>query len=361
MLTLASPWALILLPLPLLLWYGLPPAKPFPSQALKIPFFTDLLGLVEQNRLLYPALVPLFFLIWCLLVLALACPRWVGEPIPVHREGQQILLALDLSGSMEINDMVWQGQASSRLNVVKQTAKQFVQTRTKDSLGLILFGTRAYLQTPLTYDRQNVLMRIEDATAGLAGKTTSLGDAVGLAVKHLSLVPPSGRILILLTDGANNSGVLDPLKAAELAKEEGIKIYTIGLGSEADQILNPAFFIPNAAADLDEETLQKMAEMTKGRYFRATDTQTLGLIYKTIDQLEKTKQEPETLRPQIDYYPWLVACALLLLFYWMLKNLLHISPTCRESPTCRGLSAASRDLPHDAAGQAGVRRKGGDL
>jgi Ca-activated chloride channel family protein len=244
----------------------------------------------------------------------------VGEPRPVAREGYNIMMALDLSGSMEINDMLLHGRPASRLTVVKRAAEQFVQDRIGDRIGLILFGTRAYLQTPLTYDRHTVLMRIEDSTAGLAGKTTSIGDAVGLAVKRLEDVPHTGRIIILLTDGANNSGVLAPLKSAELAKEDGIKIYTIGLGSEADPgALTNNFLIPNASADLDEETLQKMAEMTGGRYFRATDTETLHSIYKTINQLEATTQEKATVRPQKEYYPWFVGIAIVLCFYWMAR------------------------------------------
>lgn len=193
-------------------------------------------GIVEQENRLISAktllLIPV--LVWVLLVIALSGPRWVGEPKPVVREGYNIMMVLDLSGSMEITDMLLHGRPVSRLLVVKRAAEQFVEDRVGDRIGLILFGTRAYLQTPLTYDRHSVLMRIDDATAGLAGKTTSIGDAVGLAVKRLQDVPSKGRVIILLTDGANNSGVLAPLKAAELAKQDGIKIYTIGLGSEAD-------------------------------------------------------------------------------------------------------------------------------
>ena len=320
MFELATPWALVVIPLPLIIWYLLPRATVKLPIALKIPFFDALVGKLEQERrsisaqslLLIPALI------WLLLVFALAGPRWVGEPRPVAREGYNIMMALDLSGSMEIPDMLLHGRPASRLAVVKRAAEQFVQDRTGDRIGLILFGTRAYLQTPITYDRHSVLMRIEDATAGLAGKTTSIGDAVGLAVKRLEDVPDTGRVIILLTDGANNSGVLAPLKAAELAEEDGIKIYTIGLGSEADpRALSTDFLMPNASADLDEETLKKMAEMTGGQYFRATDTETLHAIYKTINQLEATTQEQSTIRPQKEYYSWFVGLALLLCLYWL--------------------------------------------
>ncbi len=320
MFEIVAPWILILLPLPFLLWYLLPRAKVKLPTALKIPFFEAMVGIVEQEKrsisaqslLLIPALI------WMLLVIALSGPRWVGEPRPVEREGYNIMMALDLSGSMEITDMLLHGRPASRLIVVKRAAEQFVKERSGDRIGLILFGTRAYLQTPLTYDRHSVLMRIEDATAGLAGKTTSIGDAIGLAVKRLQDVPKQGRIIILLTDGANNSGVLVPLKAAELAKEDGIKIYTIGLGSEADpRALTNDFFNMNASADLDEDTLTKIADMTDGRYFRATDAESLNSIYQTINQLETVKQEQATARPQKEYYFWFVGLALLLSFFWL--------------------------------------------
>ena len=320
MFELVNPWALIALPLPLVIWYLLPRVKATLPTALKVPFFEAMVGIVEQEKRSVSAqkLLIIPALIWLLLVFALSGPRWVGEPKPVAREGYNIMMVLDLSGSMEINDMILHGRPVSRLLVVKRAAEQFVQDRIGDRIGLILFGTRAYLQTPLTYDKHSVLMRIEDATAGLAGKTTSIGDAVGLAVKRLDEVPKEGRVIILLTDGANNSGVLAPLKAAELARDDGIKIYTIGLGSEADpRALSMDFFNQNVTADLDEDTLTKMADMTGGRYFRATDTESLQTIYQTINQLETVKQEQATVRPQKEYYPWFVGLALLLSFYWI--------------------------------------------
>ncbi|KTD76359.1 vWA domain-containing protein [Legionella waltersii] len=321
MFELASPWILLLIPLPLLCWFLLPRAKIYLPAALKVPFFEAMLSIVEQEKrsisaqslLLIPALI------WLLLVIALSGPRWVGEPRPIEREGYNIMLVLDLSGSMEVTDMLMHGRPVSRLAVVKRAAEEFVEERSGDRIGLILFGTRAYLQTPLTYDRHNVLMRIEDATAGLAGKTTSIGDAVGLAVKRLQEVPNQGRVIILLTDGANNSGVLEPLKAATLAKQDGIKIYTIGLGSEANPgAFANGIFAPNVAAELDEPTLQSMADLTGGRYFRATDPESLQTIYKTISQLETVKQEQATIKPQKEYYPWFLGVAILLSFYWLL-------------------------------------------
>lgn len=320
MFALAFPWVLLFLPLPILLWYFLPRVPIQLPAALKVPFFNAMVNVVEKNKYKNSrnGRLVLSYVIWVLLLFALAGPRWVGNPQPVAREGYNIMLVLDISGSMELPDMVFHGRPVSRLAVVKRAAEQFVQERIGDKIGLILFGLRAYLLTPLTYDRNNVLQRIDDATVGLAGKTTSIGDALGLAIKRLQNTPKKGRVIILLTDGVNNSGVLAPIKAAELAREEDIKIYTIGLGSESHpQALNGMFFGLNAAAELDEETLEKVAQLTNGQYFRATDANSLEAIYEKINQLEKVSQEQQTVRPQIEYYPWPLGAALLLYFYWL--------------------------------------------
>lgn len=321
MITLAQPWFLLLILFPVVIGYLLPHSVLALPAALKVPFYQAMLPLIEQEEHT-PISKPffnLFTVIWLLLVLALAGPRWIGEPIPLVRDGRNIMLVLDLSGSMELNDMALQGQLVSRLEVVKLAAKQFIKARLNDKIGLILFGSRAYLQTPLTYDHHNVLLRLEEATVGLAGNTTSIGDALGLAVKHLQAVPAQGRVIILLTDGANNSGMLTPLKAAELAQVDNIKVYTIGLGADVDpQVLNGIFFDFNTSADLDEHSLQQVANLTGGRYFRATDPKSLQAIYTMINHLETLTQPQASLRPQQDYYLWPLTAALLLLIYWLL-------------------------------------------
>lgn len=320
MFELAHAWVLLLLPLPWLVWFFYPRAKTPLTYAVKVPFFASIAKCIEKM----PATsaykdVAIFFLIWMLLLLALSGPLYVGNPQPIAREGYNILLALDLSSSMQITDMSQNGHLVSRLAVVRRAAEQFVNDRTGDKIGLILFGTQAYLQTPLTYDRQNVLQRIQDATVGLAGNTTSIGDALGLAVKRMQNVPKKGRIIILLTDGANNSGVLAPLKAAELAKTDGIKIYTIGLSSDIDpQSFGGMFLQVNAGADLDEDTLKDIASMTNGRYFRATDLQSLKEIYQTINQMEKVEDKATAVRPQYEYYMWPLALALVLFMGWLM-------------------------------------------
>lgn len=320
MFELAIPWVLACLPLPFIIWFLVPRAVLKLPSALKVPFYNAMLSIIDKKKTTFAGQtqISLLFLVWCLLVFAAAGPRWVGEPQPLTREGRNIMLALDLSGSMELSDMLLNGHPASRLTVVKRAAEQFVQARIGDRIGLILFGTRAYLQTPLTYDRQNVLLRLEDATVGLAGQTTSIGDAIGLAVKRLQDVPAKGRVIILLTDGANNSGMLPPLKAAELAKLDNIKIYTIGLGAESDpRAMSGVFFSPSPSSDLDEETLQEVAKITGGRYFRATDLQSLQAIYESINQLETVSQDQATIRPQHEYYSWPLALAFLLLLYWL--------------------------------------------
>lgn len=323
MFELATPWILLFLPLPLLIWFLVPREELRLSAALKVPFLHAMIGITESEKrgLGKQSGLSFLFLIWALLLIAIANPRWIGEPQPLARDGYNIMLTLDLSPSMAVNDMQLHGQAITRLEVVKRAGIQFVQNRVNDKIGLIVFGERAYLQTPLTYDHNNVLQRLVDSTAGLAGKSTSIGDALGLAVKHLQAVPDKGRVIILLTDGANNSGILAPIKAAELAKGDGIKIYTIGLGSTADQqSFNGLFLSMNAAAELDEDTLTRVAKMTGGRYFRATDMQSLHAIYQAINKLETTSQEHATVRPQIDYYPWPLGLAWLLLMYLLIDK-----------------------------------------
>lgn len=320
MFEIAFPWAFMAWPLPILLWLLSPRVTLQLPVALRVPFFNAMMNQLEETKYTSGKLSSVAWLlaIWSLMLIALSGPRWVGEPSPLPREGYHMMLALDLSGSMEVDDMLLHGRPATRLAVVKRAAAQFVEDRKTDKIGLILFGSQAYLQTPLTYDHHSLLMRIEDATVGLAGKTTSIGDALGLAVKRLKHVPPKGRVIILLTDGVNNSGVLAPVKAAELAATEGIKIYTIGLGAETDPRMNNSLLLGlNAGMDLDEDTLKEVSKITGGQYFRATDTQSLQSIYQTINQMETVSQEKQIIRPQHDYYVWPLGLALLLYGFWL--------------------------------------------
>lgn len=319
MFDLACPWALVLILLPWVIWALIPAVKARGSAALKVPFFAAMQQVIAHDKNLGKQRQALgwLLLVWTLLIIALAGPQWVGDPRPLSRDSYNIMLILDISPSMAVNDMVNHGHRETRLFAVKRAAEQFVAKRVGDKIGLILFGEQAFLMTPLTYDRHNVAQRIEDATVGLAGQSTSIGDAVGLAIKRLQSAPAKGRMIVLLTDGVSNSGVLTPLKAAALAKSEHIQIITIGLHSGLDSTgFNGLFLSMSGAADLDEDSLIAMAKTTGGRYFRATDPQSLEQIYAHIDRMTRVTQDQAQIRPQYDYYPWLLAPALVI--FWVL-------------------------------------------
>ncbi len=244
MIHIAWPWAYLLLPLPLLARYLLPIATCFQSAALRVPFFKQIKNL-QQTTITFHWRVTtprqwLIYSMWLLLIIALSGPQWLGEPVAMPRNGRDLLLAIDLSGSMQTPDMTLHGKSASRLSIVKHVANQFIKNRIGDRVGLIVFGSRAYLQTPLTFDRKTVQNMLSDATIGLAGSQTAIGDAIGLAVKRLMQYPAQSRALILLTDGGNNAGVVTPLATATLAKQEGIKIYTIGI--RAEKMVIPGLF-----------------------------------------------------------------------------------------------------------------------
>jgi Ca-activated chloride channel family protein len=178
-------------------------------------------------------------------------------------------------------------------------------------VGLILFGSRAYLQTPLTFDTETTALLLDEAEIGLAGRETAIGDAVGLAVKRLREDAANERVLILLTDGANTSGEVDPLQATEFAAREGLTIYTVGVG--ADEMLIQDFFgqrLVNPSADLDEDTLRAIAERTGGAYFRARDAEALSQIYERLDELEPVESDQESVRPVDELFYWPLAIAL---------------------------------------------------
>jgi Ca-activated chloride channel family protein len=305
-------WALLLAPLPLLVWWLLPPAASGRGGALRIPFYDAVTGRIGAGTAGRSGRIALALkaLAWALVVLAATGPRWVGEPQPIETEGRDLMLALDLSGSMAQEDFEWRGRAVDRFSVVNTVARDFVAKREGDRLGLILFGTRAYLQTPLTRDRQTVIDMLAESEVGLAGEETAIGDAIGIAVKHLRDRPAEERILVLLSDGASNAGVADPIDAARLAAQAGIRIYTIGVGGSPQQIRTPfGVRMLGGRSDLDERTLREIAESTGGSYFLAGDTKSLIAVYERIDALEPTMGESETLRPARSLFHWPLAGA----------------------------------------------------
>jgi len=309
------PLALLFLPLPVLVWYFIPATGTQQQAALRVPFMQDFESLnstfqkARANILLNILLV----ICWLLLVLASARPLWVGEQIELPISGRDLMLAVDLSGSMQVEDFRIKGQAVDRLTATKYVAQDFIRDRQGDRLGLILFGRNAYLQTPLTFDLTTVNTLLMESAIGLAGKETAIGDAIGLAIKRLKEKKDGSRVLILLTDGANTAGEITPLKAAELAANHGLKIYTIGIG--ADEMVRESFFGKqriNPSQDLDEKTLTAIADKTGGQYFRARDTEELAEIYKILDELEPVEVDTQTLRPEKSLYMWPLAIALLL-------------------------------------------------
>lgn len=309
-------WAWIALPLPWLIWRFMPAAPRVDVAALKVPFFTEAAQAANTSnmRKIPKSILFLSMLAWLLLVAAAAKPQWLSDAVALPLSGRDLMLAIDVSGSMEIPDFALNGQPATRLEVIKEVASRFIELRAGDRLGLIIFGSRAYLQTPLTFDRKTVVAMINDAEIGLAGKETAIGDAIGLAVKKLRLQPSSSRILILLTDGANTAGAVEPMQAARLAAQEGLRIYTIGVGADEMRIRVPNFFgtqMINPSSQLDEKLLQAIANTTKGTYFRARDTAGLEEIYEQLNQIEPTSHDSEYFRPVIDLYYWPLAAALI--------------------------------------------------
>ncbi|HEB96903.1 MAG TPA: VWA domain-containing protein [Sedimenticola thiotaurini] len=308
----AWPWLFAALPLPLLVAWLLPRARRSEGGALRVPFYAALrAGPAAEPALPSRPRLLLAVLAWLLLVTAAARPQLVGESVQVPLTGRSLMLAVDISGSMENDDMVIGDRRVTRLTAVKAVASDFIEQRRGDHIGLILFGRQAYLQAPLTYDRETVRRLLGEAQVGLAGKETAIGDAIGLAVKRLREQPAGNRVLILLTDGANTAGSIDPLKAADLAAQEGIRIYTIGVG--ADERIVQGLFGPRriAAGELDEATLKAIADRTGGRYFRARDLRSLQRIYALLDRIEPISEQSESFRPVEEIYLWPLALALL--------------------------------------------------
>ncbi|WP_317928685.1 VWA domain-containing protein [Halioxenophilus sp. WMMB6] len=326
MLSFEWPWVFLLIPLPLLVWRWLPAAKDTNS-ALLVPFFTQVQALSDSNSLKSASRWSHWLLLLCLwltLLCSAARPEWLGEPIELPTSGRDLLLAVDISGSMDTRDMIVAGENLDRLTIVKYVVGEFVQRRHQDRLGLILFGTNAYLQAPLTFDRETVNTLLQEAQLGFAGEKTAIGEAIGLGIKRLQDRPESSRVMILLTDGANTAGAVAPLQAAELAKLAGVKIYTIGVGADEitmRSLLNPRGRTFNPSRDLDEDTLMKIAEQTGGRYFRARNPKELIEIYSVLDELEPIEQAAETFRPIRALFYWPLTVALLASILLALKKL----------------------------------------
>ena len=313
----AWPWLAVLLPLPWVARYLLPATRST-AGALRLPdpaFFPAASPRADGAN---PLAIVLAGFCWLLLVAAATRPQVLGDELNAPATGRNLMLAIDLSGSMDVNDFSYQGRRANRLQVTKRVASKFIERRAGDRLGLILFGERAYLQVPLTFDRKTVQALLQESEVRLAGEKTAIGDAIGLAVKRLRAVEADAgsKVLVLLTDGANTAGNIEPRKAAELAAANELKIYTIGIGAERMDIassLTGRIQRLNPSTDLDEDTLRAIADMTGGTYFRATDTRSLEAIYAELDALEPAASDEQGFRPVVDLYYWPLGASLTLL------------------------------------------------
>jgi Ca-activated chloride channel family protein len=308
------PWLAAALPLPWLMRWLIKPLPALEQAALRVPTVEDFTTSVEPSRHRYAVAsrtrLCLAVFAWCSLTAAGMRPLWLGDLIDLPSSGRDLLMAIDLSESMAEEDFVLGGRTVDRLTATQSVAGEFIARRLGDRIGLILFGEHAYLQAPLTFDRQTVKTLLDEAVIGLAGRSTAIGDAIGLAVKRLREQREGERVVILMTDGANTAGALQPLDAADLAARDGLRIHTIGVG--ADEMLMRDFFgvhKVNPAADLDEKTLKAIADRTGGRYFRARDAKALEQIYTLLDQLEPVARDPQQFRPRIELYVWPLAAA----------------------------------------------------
>ncbi|VAW51374.1 Aerotolerance protein BatA [hydrothermal vent metagenome] len=295
-------WAFAILPLPFILRFILPRAKKTNDAALRVSHLSDFQlsnEMVPGGRTArWPLL--LYSLAWICLVIALARPQWTGDTIELPVSGRDLMLAIDISMSMDL-PIHHNSRSIKRITATKAVASSFIEKRVGDRIGLILFGDQAYVQSPLTFDRTTVNVLLQEAVTGLAGQATAIGDAIGLAVKRLDTDKTKAgknssptntiqknvtddRILILLTDGVSNRGEITPLKAAELAAKKGLKIHTIGIGNRGSR-------------ELDENTLRRVARITGGQYFRAYNTNDLVKIYALLDELEPVEKDTKSYRP----------------------------------------------------------------
>jgi len=328
MLSFEMPWAFALLPIPYLIYLLYPAAKQ-QQAAVRVPFFSqwsDIPGQTATSATRSTIRLLLMSLIWLLLIIAAASPKWVGEIINIPSSGRDLLLAVDLSLSMNEQDMVIQGERASRLIATKVVLDDFIERRKGDRLGLILFGDQAYVQAPLTFDTETVKQFLIEAQIGFAGRSTAIGDAIGLAVKRLRDRPGERHVVILLTDGQNTAGEVQPIPAAKLAAEESITIYTVGIG--ADEMIVPGILgtdfgsrVVNPSKDLDEQTLTDIAKLTGGQYFRARNPEELLQIYSYLDELEPIEDKKQSFRPIIKLFYWPLGTALLLSGLFALGNI----------------------------------------
>ena len=310
------PWTFLLMPLPLLVWWLMPPYRD-QQTSVHVPFFeriaeatgqTPQPGAVVLRRRAIQMLVAT--VIWILIVVALARPQQVGEPVTHEVSARDLILAVDISGSMDQTDFrTADGKTIRRLDGVKSVLGNFISRRKGDRIALILFGSKAYVQVPFTQDLQTARTLLDQSEVGMAGQQTVIGDAIGLAIKTFESSKAQQKLVILLTDGNDTASRVPPAHAADIARQKGLVIYTIGFGD------------PNATGEdrVDLATLRQVASVTSGQFFRAEDGTQLEAIYADIDRLAPVKLETLTWRPRIPLHQWPLGTAVVLgLALWCL-------------------------------------------
>ena len=315
MFELAWPSMLALLPLPILAWWQMPPYRARQA-SVQVPFFDRLAAatgqtpqrgaVVLQRR---SSQMVVAALIWILIVVALARPQWVGEAVTRQVSARDLILAIDISGSMEQADFrTASGTTLTRLDGVKGVVKDFIARRQGDRVALILFGTKAYVQVPFTQDLQTAAQLLDQTQVGMAGQQTAIGDTIGLAIKTLETSTAKQKLLILLTDGNDTASRVPPEHAADIARQNDVVVYTIGVGDPAASGENR----------VDLGVLQSVATTTGGRFFRAEDGAQLQAIYADIDRLAPAKLDTLSWRPKLPLFQWPLGAAVVLgLMLWL--------------------------------------------
>lgn len=307
MLTLAHPWLLLLLALPLITRQLLPPYREA-RQAVRAPWLHRLSGILgitpsegaviaESKRIQRVT----FWIVWALIVLALARPQFLEDPITRITPSRDLMLLVDLSGSMEATDFTnAAGETVDRLTAVKEVLDEFLTRRKGDRVGLIVFGNAAFVQVPFTQDLEACRLLLNETAVRMAGPRTAFGDAIGLSITLFEHSELQDRVLIALTDGNDTSSKIPPAEAAKIARDQGITIHVVGVGD------------PTSVGEeaLDEEALQAVATITQGRFFHASDRAELSQIYGELDQLETQDIQSESWRPRRDLFFWPLALAL---------------------------------------------------
>ncbi|MCE0495246.1 vWA domain-containing protein [Vibrio salinus] len=313
-------WMLFCLPLPFVVRWLAKPTQP--RAAIKLNYLPPAETLTHSTQ--WSAKI-IATLLWCFLVLAAARPVWYGDPVTTQPKHRDMMLVVDLSYSMSQKDMKDGDKYIDRLTAVKHVLDHFIDQRKGDRLGLVLFADHAYLQTPLTFDRSTVKQQLDQTVLKLIGTQTAIGEGIGLATKTFIDGNAPQRVMILLSDGSNTAGVLDPIKAAEIAKKYHAVIYTVGIG--AGEMLVRDFFMTrkvNTAADLDEKTLKKIARITGGQYFRARDKKELQTIYQKINELQPVQKASQVWRPQDEWFRYPLTVALCLSLVLLVIRRKHV-------------------------------------